>query len=494
MSRSIPIGTSRVPESPSFAWTADQLQRYAFLRETVAALGLGRPVRLLDVGGAAPHRDGSLGWLPVVEVLRSSESLECRVTVLDKPSFSAAGYVRGDGRALPFRDGAFDVVSALDVLEHIPDPDRPLFLREMARVSADLVVLSGPARSAAVEEAERLVGSEIEKRYHIKHVQLAEHAAFGLISNSETRDALESGGAAVASLGFGSLASWTASQELRARYLLRRKSPHVLEKLDAFLSSRDVRREFEPPFYRMFWLASKIRTREDLDNLGETVRVRLLAAPNLAEEDRKGQFQEFVAAAEEMESEGMVSAVVVGRGNAEALEACLRRLFTQVVDFDLEIVVWDLSGGAAEADVAAGSFPSVRVVEAEPADSVLSGLRRIVSHLRGDAVLLIDETVHLPSGAAARLYVEKRGNPAAGVWAWRVPWKRFLTQSRSGRLLPGLKAAAGRIPRWRGRAEILSLPRSGWLYSRCLLFSMEALAARRPSDRKMGPRSLFLWP
>ena len=48
----------------------------------------------------------------------------------------------GDATAMRFADGEFDLVLAIEVLEHIPQPERAL--REMARVCNGTVVLSVP--------------------------------------------------------------------------------------------------------------------------------------------------------------------------------------------------------------------------------------------------------------------------------------------------------------------------------------------------------------
>ncbi|MDQ3739247.1 MAG: class I SAM-dependent methyltransferase [Actinomycetota bacterium] len=47
-----------------------------------------------------------------------------------------------DATALPFADGTFDLALAIEVLEHIPDPQRAL--RELARVCHGAVILSVP--------------------------------------------------------------------------------------------------------------------------------------------------------------------------------------------------------------------------------------------------------------------------------------------------------------------------------------------------------------
>ena len=50
--------------------------------------------------------------------------------------------VQGSALSLPFADNAFDLVMAIEVLEHLPSPDDAL--REIARVASGLVVLSVP--------------------------------------------------------------------------------------------------------------------------------------------------------------------------------------------------------------------------------------------------------------------------------------------------------------------------------------------------------------
>ncbi|MFA5883693.1 MAG: class I SAM-dependent methyltransferase [Acidimicrobiia bacterium] len=52
--------------------------------------------------------------------------------------------VQADVRALPYRDGAFDVVVALDVVEHFTKPDALALITELERVAADRVVLATP--------------------------------------------------------------------------------------------------------------------------------------------------------------------------------------------------------------------------------------------------------------------------------------------------------------------------------------------------------------
>jgi SAM-dependent methyltransferase len=99
--------------------------------------------RVLDVGGTPET------W----EILAISP----RVTLLNTPRTKnelarASWWVAGDGRALPFRDGAFDIVFSNSVIEHVGDAEsQRRFAREVARVGRAYWVQT-PNRRFPVEQ------------------------------------------------------------------------------------------------------------------------------------------------------------------------------------------------------------------------------------------------------------------------------------------------------------------------------------------------------
>ncbi|MGH3362755.1 MAG: methyltransferase domain-containing protein [Nocardioides sp.] len=121
-------GSSSI-EQPDYWWYR---ARSSLLQ---AALGryLGRPRRMLDVGSA----DGpSVGWM---------QGAHQRVAIDVDRRGLAPGDVCASALALPFRDGAFDLVGAFDVIEHCEPEDQSL--GELARVlePSGRLLLSVPA-------------------------------------------------------------------------------------------------------------------------------------------------------------------------------------------------------------------------------------------------------------------------------------------------------------------------------------------------------------
>lgn len=91
----------------------------------------------------------------------------------------------GPGR-LPFADASFDTVISLDVLEHVPPGDRTAFVAELARVSANRVVVACP--SSEMGPIDDLVREVFLRSGQEVPGWLSEHDEFGLPTPAEIAD------------------------------------------------------------------------------------------------------------------------------------------------------------------------------------------------------------------------------------------------------------------------------------------------------------------
>jgi Methyltransferase domain len=97
-------------------------------RHRAVAQLAGRSAEVLDVGGVAGE---------LVDFLPGA-----RITVANvKPP--ADVLLAADG-ALPFPERSFELVTSLDVLEHVPPSERRRFAAELGRVSADRIIACCP--------------------------------------------------------------------------------------------------------------------------------------------------------------------------------------------------------------------------------------------------------------------------------------------------------------------------------------------------------------
>jgi len=138
-----------------------------FERHKTVARAIKPKETVLDVGGG-------------VDALKRFIDNEVSVSNLQ------SGDVLADGRNLPFKNNSFEVVTSVDVLEHVPQKDRKRFVEELLRVSKKKVILSVPLGTKQHLEAEKKILSFLEKR-GIESEYLKEHVQRGLPKEEELK-------------------------------------------------------------------------------------------------------------------------------------------------------------------------------------------------------------------------------------------------------------------------------------------------------------------
>jgi 2-polyprenyl-3-methyl-5-hydroxy-6-metoxy-1,4-benzoquinol methylase len=114
-----------------------------FERALVTLFELARPESVLDVGCGEGvltlEWAQALGESPVVGLDLADPKLEAEWRRRSRPNLS---FVTGRGEQLPFGAGEFDLVAAIETLEHVENPARTL--SEMTRVAGRYLLVSVP--------------------------------------------------------------------------------------------------------------------------------------------------------------------------------------------------------------------------------------------------------------------------------------------------------------------------------------------------------------
>jgi SAM-dependent methyltransferase len=231
----------------------DQYQRYRLTSDLASAMDAshGRPLSVLDVGGShidlqgRPHR-------PIAEFLPGR-----RTVTLDVTPNPLAGYVRGRGDALPFPDGAFDLVSSVDVLEHVPPAARRTVLREARRVGARAIVVAAPFHSPEIDRAEALVGDFIARTCGYVQEQLREHRELGWPDLGETVGDIAAAGWTPRVFPYGGLWQWTLMMIDKHAVQALAGGRSLESRLDRAYNEQSFALDRTPPCYRHFVLATR---------------------------------------------------------------------------------------------------------------------------------------------------------------------------------------------------------------------------------------------
>jgi hypothetical protein len=137
-------------------------------RHRFVALLIGDAERILDVGGTQGILASFLPGRAVTTV-----NLEPPADVLVS------------GVELPFDSASFDAVASIDVLEHLPAPERRAHVRELRRVSRATIVVCCPLGTPGHRAAEADLARWYREQTGRPQRFLEEHHAHGLPSREE---------------------------------------------------------------------------------------------------------------------------------------------------------------------------------------------------------------------------------------------------------------------------------------------------------------------
>ena len=255
--------------NPRLGFQPDIYQRYGFLARLIEAVfgsasdsdrGETTPgYRLLDVG-SGPARLVET-FLPTwVDVVRTDVTTFDDSSIVEMPP---------DG-SLPFPDQSFDIVLAMDVLEHVPGGRRAGLLAECQRVARRSLIIAGPLYSPEVVAAERAF-AEFARTVSGRELEfLAEHARFGLPEWDDILVALDRRAWHVVTVDNAPLAEWQLFNTIDFLYASDVGEGEPKRATNALMNGRAFFRRESGPHYRTFICA--------FSNDADAVVARQLAA------------------------------------------------------------------------------------------------------------------------------------------------------------------------------------------------------------------------
>ncbi|MBN1355615.1 methyltransferase domain-containing protein [bacterium] len=226
----------------------DQYQRYRSLWE-YAELFRERfgTLHILDVGGYL-QGSGQEDVIPASMFLPRD-----RITLVDIKFKGPGTYVVASGSKLPFPDSSFDIVAAMDTLEHIPPPDRPGFVKEVCRVAGKGVFVAVPVFDPWTVLAEKLLDQVILRIFRVRHPMLAEHLEYGLPRTEDIASWIDNSKFNWVDYADGFLPNWLFMMILK-HYLLTLEDPFPVQRqLDRFYNLTLGETDRRQPAYRRVW-------------------------------------------------------------------------------------------------------------------------------------------------------------------------------------------------------------------------------------------------
>jgi len=236
-------GAGCAPRAALFSLSFDHYQRYAITERIVTLLRAhcgGRRFTILDVGGCGSSLKH---YLPEDTVVLADVDPPPVVThPMVPPRYD--DYLLASGAALPFRDESFDIFTAHDTLEHVPEAERVAFLQEARRVARQFVILNGPVYRPETAAAERRLALFMERTVGEVNPFLTEHITNGLPRKKDIAAVLREGDLPFVALPNGNLARWLVVMGIKFYGLSLPSSGRILEVLEraynTFFSATDL--------------------------------------------------------------------------------------------------------------------------------------------------------------------------------------------------------------------------------------------------------------
>lgn len=214
----------------------------------------GVGLRILDVGG---HSSTLKQFLPEAHVVCADPKKRPDFAHRDTVPFLCDAYVQALGGSLPFQDSTFDVATAHDTLEHVPDSAKERFVRDLFRVARKFVILNGPMMEPLTTEAEHRIVSYWRRGMGWRDHPLEEHSENRLPLKKLAARLLTEEGTGFAEIPNGDVHLWLTMFALKSYLLTLPDAERLDEVVDRVYNSVIGPQDFGGDCYRVAYVAAK---------------------------------------------------------------------------------------------------------------------------------------------------------------------------------------------------------------------------------------------
>jgi SAM-dependent methyltransferase len=163
----------------------DTFQRYLFVYNFIKEKSKGKKgYKVLDVGPNGPGLARYISEFSSVD-LTLLETDEFEFLEQDVKAYPEVDFVNYDGKRSKFKDSTFDLVTCIDTFEHVPPQNRETFIKELARVAKNDIIMSFPLDHA--EPFEKI----LRMMFLNKIKFLDEHKLYGQPNEDDFKDFLK---------------------------------------------------------------------------------------------------------------------------------------------------------------------------------------------------------------------------------------------------------------------------------------------------------------
>jgi glycosyltransferase involved in cell wall biosynthesis/cyclopropane fatty-acyl-phospholipid synthase-like methyltransferase len=225
----------------------DQYSRYKACSDILYQVGFAAGNTLLDIGSGPECLFGQ--FMP-----------DANINYVDPliPKGAGEGRITGNVFCNELDGQAFDCVSAVDVLEHVPPEHRLKFVRRLASLAMNTVILGFPTSdSSAALETDQAIDEQYHEVYGHKYSWLEEHYRYGLPSMAETVQQLTDLGWHCQTVGHGH-APWL--RELLGYVICAWDIPSMgalVQEISERFNRELYAYDFIAPHYRQFIIATR---------------------------------------------------------------------------------------------------------------------------------------------------------------------------------------------------------------------------------------------